>query len=365
MKRKKVLYLMHVPWGWIKQRPHFIAEGLSERVDVKVVTTRSFFQKNLLKNETNIELVKLFRFPFERFALIHSINRFLYRLQLKKHLKDVDVIWFTSPTFVSWIPKSYYQKKTIVYDCMDDFLEFPQIKQNSNRLRYYTDSECFLVHKASVLIASASYLKSKLISRYSKKEEDIVVINNAIKNFAPKIADIVLPAELDYYVNCSSFKLVYIGTISSWMDFSLLKDIVEHFNDVEIFLFGPTEISIPQIERMHYCGKIEHDLIFKVMDIADALIMPFVINELIRSVNPVKLYEYIYSGKPSIAPLYEESKAFDEYVYLYSDTQDCLNILGEIRSTKVGKSNIDKCREFCKKNTWENRLNDIYALLNI
>lgn len=23
-ERKKILYLMHVPWGWIKQRPHFL-----------------------------------------------------------------------------------------------------------------------------------------------------------------------------------------------------------------------------------------------------------------------------------------------------------------------------------------------------
>jgi len=356
---------MHVPWGWIKQRPHFIAEGLSERADIKVVTTKSLFRKKLLKNKTNVNLVKLFRIPFERFALIHTINRFSYHLQLKKHLKDVDVIWLTSPTFVSWIPKIYFQEKTIVYDCMDDFLEFPRIKQNSKSLRYYSSSERFLVNKASILIASASYLKSKLISRYGKKEEDIVVINNAIKDLTSNAVASVLPATLNDYANCSSFKLVYIGTISSWMDFSLLQDIVEHFNDVEIFLFGPAEINIPQIERIHHCGQIEHDLIFKVMDIADALIMPFVINELIRSVNPVKLYEYIYSGKPSIAPLYEESKAFDEYVYLYSDTRNCLQILNEIRSTKVGKKKFVECREFCKKNTWTYRLNDIYTLLNI
>lgn len=356
---------MHVPWGWIKQRPHFIAEGLSERADVKVVTTRSFSKKNLLKNETTVDLVKLFRIPFERFTLIHAINRFLYRLQLKRYLKEVDIIWVTSPSFVSWIPKAYFQKKTVVYDCMDDFLEFPQIKQNSNRLKFHANNERFLVNKASILIASASYLKSKLISRYGKKEEDITVINNAIRDLTSNAVASALPVTLNDYANCSSFKLVYIGTISSWMDFLLLKEIVEHFHDVEIFLFGPTEINIPQIERVHYYGKIEHDLIFKIMDIADALIMPFVINELIRSVNPVKLYEYIYSGKPSIAPLYEESKVFDEYVYLYSNTQDCLNILSEIRSTKVGKSHIDKCREFCKKNTWANRLNDIYTLLNI
>ena len=26
----KLLYLMHAPWSWIKQRPHFIAEELSK-----------------------------------------------------------------------------------------------------------------------------------------------------------------------------------------------------------------------------------------------------------------------------------------------------------------------------------------------
>ena len=356
---------MHVPWGWIKQRPHFIAEGLSERADVKVVTTATFFHKNLLKNETRVELIKLYRFPFERFALIRTINNLLYKLQLRRYMKDIDIIWFTSPIFVSWIPNKYFQKKTIVYDCMDDYLEFPEIKRSKNKTKFYHSNEYLLTKRASIIIASASYLKAKLISRYGIRDEDIVVINNAIKEISSETAIISLPNNLEYYANCNSFKLIYIGTISSWMDFPLLKDIVEHFDDVEIFLFGPTEISIPQIARIHYCGKIEHNLIFKIMDIADALIMPFVINELIRAVNPVKLYEYIYSGKPSIAPLYDESKAFEKYVYLYSNTQNCLNTLAEIRTSKVGKSNLAECRDFCKNNTWNCRLDEVCTLLKI
>ena len=35
-QRKKILYLMHIPWGWIKQRPHFLAELLSIDFDVDV-----------------------------------------------------------------------------------------------------------------------------------------------------------------------------------------------------------------------------------------------------------------------------------------------------------------------------------------
>lgn len=33
---KQILYLMHVPWGWIKQRPHFFAEYLAKDLIVDV-----------------------------------------------------------------------------------------------------------------------------------------------------------------------------------------------------------------------------------------------------------------------------------------------------------------------------------------
>lgn len=37
MNKSKILYIMHVPWGWIKQRPHFFAEYLNKDFDVDVV----------------------------------------------------------------------------------------------------------------------------------------------------------------------------------------------------------------------------------------------------------------------------------------------------------------------------------------
>ena len=39
---KKILYLMHVPWGWIKQRPHFIAENLSKYYKVNVFYKKAY-----------------------------------------------------------------------------------------------------------------------------------------------------------------------------------------------------------------------------------------------------------------------------------------------------------------------------------
>lgn len=354
---------MHVPWGWVKQRPHFIAEGLNKKADITVVTIQKF-SKGDIKNVSDVRVKSLFRFPLERIPLILWINTLLYRIQLKKWLKKADIVWFTSPYFVPFVAKTYFKEKVTVYDCMDDVLEFPLIKFSCFRLAYYERNEHFLFNRATILLSSAEYLKQKLIGRYGSRD-DIMVVNNAIKEFKPEQKEVVLPVCLQSYRECRHFKLVYIGTISSWMDFPLLRKILSYYQDMEVFLFGPSEISIPTIERMTYGGKLEHDVVFKVMEIADVLIMPFVVNELIKSVNPVKLYEYIYSGKPCVAPSYGESQSFKDYVYLYSDSDECLSIIKNLRTAPKGKADVTACRDFCRQNTWNSRLADICKVLKI
>lgn len=356
---------MHVPWGWIKQRPHFIAEGLNKYADVQVITIRSFFSKNL-KNESDLNVKVLYRLPFERFTFILKLNTILYRLQLKKYLKSCDTIWLTSPYFYNVIPQKLYSEKKIIYDCMDDILEFPNIKNNIKLFNFYHICEYRLFKNASFILSSANFLKKKLIDRYGERD-NIYIVNNAIKNITDNksINSDSYNSLLKDYLDSKAFKLVYIGTISGWMDFNLLQEILSKCNNVEIYMFGPNEIPLPQINGINYFGRIEHDAIFKVMDNADILIMPFVVNELIKSVNPVKLYEYIYSGKPCIAPLYDESKYFNEYVYLYNNNKECIELINNIQQKKYqNKNSIEKCREYCRNNTWEKRIKTIFNFIN-
>ena len=47
----KILYLMHVDWNWIKQRPHFIAEKLFlNEIEVNVFYQKYFYKKRLTAN---------------------------------------------------------------------------------------------------------------------------------------------------------------------------------------------------------------------------------------------------------------------------------------------------------------------------
>jgi hypothetical protein len=59
---------MHVDWHWIKQRPHFLAEGLSAHyeVDVRYVPAKKDVERNLPSNITHssLSLKKLIKVPF-------------------------------------------------------------------------------------------------------------------------------------------------------------------------------------------------------------------------------------------------------------------------------------------------------------
>ena len=110
----------------------------------------------------------------------------------------------------------------------------------------------------------------------------------------------------------------------------------------------------------------EYKKIFPIIQLSYALVMPFVVNELIRSVNPVKLYEYIYSGKPVIAARYEETEKFGDFVYLYKDSSDFIRIVETINKANKDEDYLTKCRDFVMSNTWESRCKVINnALTNL
>lgn len=356
---------MHVSWGWIKQRPHFFAEGLSQRYELTVITYESIRKKNKLNstNNANIRLKKIFIIPFSRFGLIKKLSDYLYLIKLKRLIRKSDIIWFTAPSLLINMSDPCFYKKRVIYDSMDDMLAFPSIIKNPELTKQIFERETHLYRKADLVFVSCEHLKNKLIERFGIRE--LFVINNAI--IAQNVIDknMILSPNIEcYFKNSKAIKLTYIGTVSEWIDFDLLINLLEAFEDLEICIFGPCDFTPIQHERLFFFGPIEHRFIFTVMEKSDALIMPFKLCELIESVNPVKLYEYIYSLKPCISISYSETKKFEDFVYLYENKDDLLRIIEELTSKRLrSKRSLAEVQQFCDQNTWEKRIETIFRVL--
>ena len=344
-----IIYFIHVPWRWIKQRPHFIAEELSKENEVIVVEHMPFNKEFKSAGAQSVNLLTYFQLPKDRIPVVHFVNGLIQKLVLNKYLKKADLIWMTNPYQYSYYKKNCF-RGTVVYDCMDDL---PEFETTPARRALMEKMEGRLYNEADIVIASSQYLKEKLFQRYGERQ--VEVVNNAIKHM-DRTEVTELPIEIKDKMPRGHFLITYIGTIEKWLDFDLLLRIVDDNPKVVFCLFGPLKVDIPKHEQIVYCGKVPHDLVFSVMDNSDALIMPFVLNELILSVNPVKLYEYIYSGKPCMAPRYGESLCFEEFVYLYDSSEACCDLIKELIAGKGPKHSQEESRSYALSNTWEDRV---------
>ena len=79
--RKKIAYLSHVDWDWIKQRPQFVAEGLARqlRVDYYFFVMRGGRQlkQKSARNKESLSFYRLIKLPFSgRFKPYKSLTQF-------------------------------------------------------------------------------------------------------------------------------------------------------------------------------------------------------------------------------------------------------------------------------------------------
>jgi glycosyltransferase involved in cell wall biosynthesis len=239
-------------------------------------------------------------------------------------------------------------------------LGFDMTASIKKRIKNY---EKRLIDQVNIVIASSDYLRKTLIKRYNILKP-IEVINNAIFLHIQQGENHSLPDQFaELFKDKSTKKIVYIGTISKWFDFDLILESLKQNDKIEYLLFGPCELEIPLHTRIKSLGAIEHKYVLSIMQNADCLVMPFIVTELIKSVNPVKAYEYIYACKPTVLPAYEETEKFEKFVYLYHSSNEYFQLLNSLTSTSLPiKCSKDEHCNFALINTWEKRIEEINKL---
>lgn len=355
---------MHDSWFWIKQRPHFIAENLNNYFNVSL-----YFSK-LFKKDPKLTIIAKPKFakpyyliPFQRFNkynFFHDINDWFVYFFVRKKLIQSKIIWITHPKLWNVINKYDLSGKLVIYDCCDDFLEFDYIKKSRNLSTRYYNMEKEAIYNSNIVLCSAKNLAQKLKKRH-KISKEILIFNNAINDalLAHK------PQLNKKNISSNNQKIVYLGTISSWFDFDLIIQSLKVFDNIEYKLIGPSEITnLPEHEKIEYKGPIEHSKIFIELENADILVMPFKVNNLIKSVNPVKIYEYILAGKPIICCYYKELNKFNSFVKFYKNFNDYCTVLTNTLGTNISVNDYLKGKNFCKVNTWQHRVKKISSLIN-
>ena len=158
--------------------------------------------------------------------------------------------------------------------------------------------------------------------------------------------------------NDEIYRMAYVGTISSWFDWEPLEQVLDFDSNVEIHLYGPLDatVKIPKKIGMIYHGTIEHDKLYDTLRDMDCLLMPFIVNDIIEAVDPVKLYEYINFNKNIIVCRYKEVERYEEFVNYYSTPEEFVNIVKMLKKNNTIKYSNKQRIDFLKDNSWDNRV---------
>lgn len=355
--KEKILYFSHIDWNWIKQRPQFIAEGLRDIFDVSVlfmfqIRNRKSLQKRSYREEN---AKPFFLIPLaSRISLLGKLNKIFTKLQFRYHVKKEkpDYIYVTYPLQDEFLHESGDYK--IIYDCMDNYTVLCQ-EYMSEKIFALEKS---LVKKADYILVSSNNLKLKLCERYGDFIENKIYLVRNGYNGSILDVDAKLPSGM------KDFTVSYIGTIGKWFDFDLLKKSLEDFPSLKYRIIGPTDTKVLIHDRIEYAGTVEHNKLYDLIKDTDCLIMPFVLNEIVEAVDPVKLYEYINYNMNILCVKYDEIERFEPFVHFYTDYDSYKEKIASLIKDNTIKYDSQTRFEFLSSSGWNTRVKTIEQVVH-
>ena len=237
----------------------------------------------------------------------------------------------------------------VVYDCMDEWANFPGFGEDVLRL------EAKLTEESDLTVVSGE----TLVSKFDDGSNKVLLAKNGI--------------DLSHYDRFFGENSVlegmkhpiigYFGALASWLDTALLEKMAERFPDAQIVLAGgifDVDVSaLKKLPNVHFLGQRPYEEMPQLLWHFDVCMIPFLINDITHATNPVKLYEYFYSGKPIVAPLLHELEPFAEVCYLATSHDEFLDHLGKALAEPADDPRRDMRPEIAASNDWSERYRSI------
>jgi len=159
----------------------------------------------------------------------------------------------------------------------------------------------------------------------------------------------------------------FIGLISEWVDQDLLVKMADEISDSHIMLIGKADVSVEKLEKkknIHLLGpKPFRDLPSYIAEFAVGII-PFIVNDLTRAVNPIKLREMLAAGCPVVSTdLPEVEKYRSVGLEIAGDQLEFVRLVRERLDVPLTKEQKQSMSDMVKDETWEIKVKQILDLV--
>jgi len=262
-----------------------------------------------------------------------------------------DAVCFVQIPF--WAPLAYRLRERlgwkVVYDCMDEWTNFPGFGQSVLSL------EEKLVRAADATIVSADRLEEK----WRATAPRLVLARNAMdaEHYRARFGPNALLSGAPHPI------IGYYGALASWVDVKLLTKIVDRYpNGTVVLAGGRFDVDLSPIEKrpnVRLLGQRPYEEMPQLLWNFDACMIPFLVNDITEATNPVKFYEYLWGGKPVVAPALTELLPYESLSYLARGHEEFLEQLDRAVAEPAGDPRRAERRRVAEENDWAHRYDAI------
>jgi glycosyltransferase involved in cell wall biosynthesis len=235
--------------------------------------------------------------PFPHSRLASTANRGILRatlsmLRARRGMGDFQ-LWSFLPTAAQYVGK--LGESLAVYYCTDEWSHFSYV--DGARIVALEKELC---EKADVVFCTArtlverkkAYNPETHLASHGVDHAHFAKALDAATPLAPEIARLPKPV------------LGFVGLVQDWVDLELLAKLAERHQSGSLVVVGKSLVDLSRLAKypnVHLLGRKPYEDLPKYCKGFDVALIPFVLNELTRNVNPIKLREYLSAGLPVVS----------------------------------------------------------------
>ena len=296
--------------------------------------------------------------PFRRLPVMEGLNRAAGRFLVKRALKrlgfDRTISWFAVPH--PGILAGTLDETLIVYYCIDDYAALPDVDAEA-----VARMDADLLRSADqVFVASALLLESKRklnpSAVHAPHGVDVGLFQTA--------ADPSLPIADDAQ-DLAHPVIGFYGLIEAWIDLDLIAYLAGQRPEWTFLMVGRLAVDpgpLRDLPNVVFAGPQPYESLPRWAKAFDVAIIPYRLTRQVVNSNPLKLREYLATGKPIVAVSAPEIDRFAEHVRIARTPQDFLGQIDEALASDPAHGKARRMSSVANMG-WDARIDDVVRIV--